>query len=161
MHGVRLRLARVDDARAIGVLVRRLTRHYILPDQPVAAAPLLLATMTAASIRRRMLAGFRFHVAEVGDTVVGVIATRDDCHVHHLFVATRHQRKGIARALWRRALADCRRRARPSRITVNASAFAVPAYRRMGFVATGAAHAHPDGVITTPMVWRADNRMRD
>lgn len=154
MHGVRIRLARIDDARAIGALVRRLTRRYILPDQTAAAGVLLLATMTAAAIRRRFDAGFRFHIAEIDGVLVGVAATRDDCHLHHLFVTTRHQRQGIATALWKGALADCRRRARPQYITVNASAFAVPAYRRMGFAETGMARAHPNGIVTTPMAWR-------
>jgi GNAT superfamily N-acetyltransferase len=153
MHGARIRLARIDDARAIGVLVRRLTRRYILPDQTAAAGTLLLATMSAAAIRRRIDAGFRFHVAEIDGALVGVAATRDGCHLHHLFVTTRYQRQGVARALWQRALADCRRRARPRRITVNASAFAVPAYRRMGFAETGVARAHPNGIVTTPMAW--------
>jgi GNAT superfamily N-acetyltransferase len=153
MHGLCIRLARLDDARAIGALVRRLARRYILPDQTAAAGTLLLATMTAAAIRQRIEAGFRFHVAEIDGALVGVAATRDGSHLHHLFVTTRHQRKGIARALFRRALADCRRRARPQFITVNASAFAVPAYRCMGFTETGVARAHPNGIVTTPMAW--------
>lgn len=151
--GVRLRLARPDDARAIGVLVRRLLRRHVLPGQPAKAAAALLQAMTAPAIRARLCAGYRFHLAEIDGVLVGVAGVRDGNHLFQLFVTTRHQRKGIGRALWRRALADCQRRARPARITVNASAFCVPAYLRMGFVPLGAPRAHTDGIVTTPMAF--------
>ena len=38
------------------------------------------------------------------------------------------------------------------RITVNASAFAVPAYRRLGFVPLGPAQLR-DGLVVTPMAF--------
>jgi GNAT superfamily N-acetyltransferase len=155
---VRLRLAHVDDARVIGVLVRRVVRRYILPDQPAGAGVPLLQTMTARRIGECIGAGFRFHVAEIDGTLVGVVAIRDDCHLHHLFVTARHQGRGIGRALWQRALADCRRRAQPARITVNASAFAVPAYLQLGFVPLGVARPAPNGIVTTPMAFNVPVR---
>ena len=41
-HAVRLRLGRPEDARAISVLVRRVARRWILPDQPHEAGQALL-----------------------------------------------------------------------------------------------------------------------
>ncbi|HWU71480.1 MAG TPA: GNAT family N-acetyltransferase, partial [Pseudoxanthomonas sp.] len=38
------------------------------------------------------------------------------------------------------------------RFTLNASRCAVPAYRRLGFVATGPERFSPNGVLTTPML---------
>lgn len=152
----RIRLAIPEDARAIGIIVRRGTRRSVLPDQSAAAGAYLLTTMTARAERERMREGYRYHVAEVDGSVVGVVATREDRHLYRLFVSTRFQRRGIARALWRKALADCRKRADTRIFTVNASARAVPAYLRMGFVATGRAEVKGPGVVTTPMVYRLD-----
>ena len=148
----RLRLARQRDARAIGVLVRRGTRQDVLPDQTAAAGAHLLAGMTARAERERIRAGCRYHVAEVDGRVVGVIAVRDDRHIFRLFVSRRFQRRGIARALVDRAMADGLRRAGTRRFTLNASARAVPAYLRLGFVKAGrAVPRKPDGVVALPM----------
>ena len=57
------RLARPQDALAIGVLARRVSRQWILPEQPLRAAALLLSGMGARVIRSKILAGQRFHLA--------------------------------------------------------------------------------------------------
>ena len=152
---LKIRLANEDDARAIGVLVRRCVRQDVLPDQTARAGAHLLAVMTARAERERIRDGKRYHVAEIGGRLVGVVATRDEHHVFRLFVSRRFRRHGIARALLGRALADCRRRAGTRKFTLNASAFAVPAYRQLGFVAAGRKGARgPGGVVVVPMVYR-------
>ena len=152
-EGIAIRPAQAGDAAAISALVSRLTREYVLPDQPPGAADRLLAWMAPEAIAGRIAAGHRHHVAEIGVILAGVVATRDNAHVHLLFVDTPFQRRGIARALWRVALAACTQAAHPACLTVNASAFAVPAYRRLGFVETAPAELR-DEVITTPMTYR-------
>ncbi|MFK2932682.1 GNAT family N-acetyltransferase [Dyella agri] len=149
---LRIRLGRPDDALATSVLVRRLTRRWILPDQPPGAGQALLSRQGAAVQRMRMHEGHRFHLAWLGDTLVGVATMRDDSHLTQLFVSTRYHGRGIARRLWQRAMADAVRRAGTRRFTLNASRCAVPAYRRLGFVAAGPERLSPNGVLTTPMV---------
>jgi GNAT superfamily N-acetyltransferase len=153
--GFRIRLATEDDARAIGVLVRRTTRQDVLPDQSARAAAHLLEGMTARAERQRIREGKRYFVAEVGGRIVGVVATRDDRHVFRLFVTRRWRRRGIAAALFRRIAADCRRRSGTRTFTLNASRFAVGAYLKLGFRITGRAVAKgPGRVVTTPMRFR-------
>jgi GNAT superfamily N-acetyltransferase len=148
-----IRLAREADARAIGVLVRRVTRQDVLPDQSARAAAHLMETMSARNERVRIRDGMRYHVAEIGGRIVGVVATRDDSHVFRLFVSRRWRGLGIARRLLDRAVADCRKRAGTRSITLNASPFAVAAYRRLGFVSKGRLIARgPAGVVAMPMV---------
>lgn len=149
---LRIRLGRPDDARAVGVLVRRLTRRWILPDQSREAGLALLSRQGAAAQRMRMCEGHRFHLAWLGDSLVGVAAMRDNSHLTQLFVSTRYHGRGIARRLWQCAMADAVRRAGTRRFTLNASRCALPAYRRLGFVATGPERFSPNGVLTTPMV---------
>jgi len=149
---LRIRLGRPEDARAVSVLVRRVTRRWIVPDQPREAGLALLSRQGTADQRQRMAEGHRFHLAWLGGTLVGVVAMRDDSHLTQLFVGTRHHGRGIARRLWQRAMADAVRRAGTRRFTLNASRCAVPAYRRLGFVATGPERFSPNGVLTTPML---------
>ena len=152
-----IRLAREADARAIGVLVRRVTRQDVLPDQSAKAARHLMETMSARNERARIRVGNRYHVAEIEGRIVGVVATRDDSHVFRLFVSRRWRGLGIARRLLDRAVADCRRRSGTRAITLNASAFAVGAYRRLGFVPKGRLIARgPAGVVAMPMVLALD-----
>ena len=152
-----IRLAREADARAIGVLVRRVTRQDVLPDQSAKAARHLMETMSARNERARIRDGKRYHVAEIGGRIVGVVATRDDSHVFRLFVSRRWRGLGIARRLLDRAVGDCRRRSGTRAITLNASAFAVGAYRRLGFVPKGRLIARgPAGVVAMPMVLALD-----
>ncbi|MFA6229521.1 MAG: GNAT family N-acetyltransferase [Rhodanobacter sp.] len=148
---VRCRLARPQDALAIGVLARRVTRQWILPEQPRRAAALLLAGMGARVVRSKILAGQRFHLAWLDGRLVGVAAMRDDSHLFQLFVSTRLQRRGIAGRLWQCTMRDAVRRAGTRHFTLNASAMAVPVYRRFGFVSSGPLTISPSGLITQPM----------
>ncbi|BFI96843.1 MAG: hypothetical protein RSP_23530 [Rhodanobacter sp.] len=155
---LRIRLGRSGDARAVAVLVRRLTQRWILPDQSREAGLALLARQGALAQRLCMDAGHRFHLAWLGDTLVGVATMRDDCHLTQLFVGTRYQGRGIARRLWLRTMTDAVRRAGTCRFTLNASRCALPAYRRLGFVAVGPERLSPSGVLTTPMELVRDPR---
>jgi len=146
-----LRLARPDDARAISLLARRVARRWILPDQSHEAGQALLGRLGTRVLRQRMLEGQRFHLAWLGDALVGIAGMRDDCHLVQFFVGTRYQGRGIATRLWRRAMADAVRRAGTRRFTLNATRVAVPVYEHLGFVATGPEGFSPAGVRTTPM----------
>ena len=150
--GPQIRLATPADAVAISTLVTVLAREFVLPGQPPAARPRLLAWLSAEAIAERIALGHRHHVAVLDGMIVGVVGTRDERHLHLLFVDMRHQRRGIARALWRVALDACLEAAGPGRISVNASGFAVPAYLRLGFVQLGPPETR-DGILTTPMAF--------
>lgn len=95
-------------------------------------------------------------IAEREGNVVGFIAMRDKTHLFHLFVAAEHQRKGIARALWREARDHALQVLGVSEFTVNSSMNAVPTYERFGFVPVGAGVlAH--GIAFMPMRVRLQN----
>lgn len=88
-------------------------------------------------------------VAEQGTEIAGVIEILNHDHIAMLFVSRRG--KGIAKKLAGMAIETCRRR-RPglSRITVNASTYAVPVYQRMGFDSTGPKQ-EKNGIVFVPM----------
>ena len=151
---LRIRLARLADAPAIAVLSRRVVRRWVLPDQPRKVGRALLLRLGTRALRQRIAEGQRFHLAYLGDTLVGVAAMRDDRHLIHFYVGTRYQGQGIARRLWQRTLQDAVRRAGTRRFTLNATRCAVPVYLRFGFRADGLERPSPAGVLTTPMTLR-------
>lgn len=150
---VSIRLAQAGDVAAISDLVTVLIRCYVLPDQPSAAASPLLEWAGAAAIGQRIAAGQRHHVAEIGTRLVGIVGTCEDSYLNLLFVDRRFHGRGIARSLWNAALAACVEATRPARITVNSSAFAVSAYRRLGFIELGP-QTLDRGLLVTPMELR-------
>ena len=69
--------------------------------------------------------------------LVGIIALTRRSHLCLLFVEKACHRQGIARALFSTLRDHCRTAPDTPRITVNSSPYAVGAYRRLGFRATG------------------------
>lgn len=84
-----------------------------------------------------------------GGQLCGVIAVREHrAHIALFFVAADQLRQGIGRRLW-----DHVRCLSPAAaITVNASPYAVPVYRRFGFYAL-TDEQFSDGIRYTPMRW--------
>ncbi len=64
--------------------------------------------------------------------IVGYLSIKQRDHLYHLFVSEAHQRKGIAKSLWRYAVA----RLSVIQCVVRSSLFAVSVYARLGFSAT-------------------------
>jgi len=144
-----LRDATGDDADAISALVIALTKRWIAPDCDEEGTALLLGSMAAPQVARRLREGHRHVVAELDGRIVGVAALRLPSHLYHLFVAQDVQRRGVARALW-----DAVREAADpvAPVTVNASLHALEAYRRLGFEPTGP-QRHERGLRFVPMQW--------
>ena len=95
-------------------------------------------------------------VAMAGECPAGVVELRDNDHVSLLFVDSRFQRQGLARALLTRALSVARP-ARPGldRVTVNSSRFGVPIYEKLGFRQTGPERS-VNGIVFIPMAHQLD-----
>jgi GNAT superfamily N-acetyltransferase len=111
----------------------------------------LMTEFAAGAMAARLAAADHlFHVAESSTQLAGVVALRGNSHLYLLFVDKRWQRKGLARRLW--AVARTAAPAGMRRYTVNASAYAVPAYERLGFRRTGGPHER-SGVRYQPMEW--------
>ncbi|MFO7820449.1 MAG: GNAT family N-acetyltransferase [Lentisphaeria bacterium] len=86
--------------------------------------------------------------------LIGMIEVESLQHITLLFVDKRHHGQGIARALLEAAVNRCRSGS-PSdampKITVHASRFGVPAYKRLGFIPQGP-EKQQDGRVFLPMV---------
>lgn len=154
-----IRKAEATDVAAISKLVSRLTRETIAHDFTPEARTLLLVSMNEEAVGGYLNEGYDYLVAEESGRLVGVVATRDDTHLFHLFVAESHQGQGLSRKLWEQALERCRQRSGGERFTVNSSLNAVGVYRRFGFVADSAAISKK-GVVVVPMTLTLPPRQR-
>lgn len=159
---MKIRPAVIDDVPAISALVSALAREFIVPEFTEAAAN-LLEEMDTASIRKYIVSGCRYHVAEEGGKIIGAVAVKVNGHLFHLFVSKDFQGRGIASALWETAKGASLAGGNPGRFTVNASLAAVGMYEKLGFVRQSES-VSKSGIVYVPMmldlrVGRKDERL--
>lgn len=147
-----IRRAKTEDAAAISRLICRLTEQHITPGCSAEGGQHLLGTMTPAAVEQRLASGDRHHVAIHHGTLVGVIVTRADKHLYHLFVADAFQRRGLAKRLWAVASQACLESGGSGQFSVNSARSAVGFYRKLGFAEAGPP-AEERGVVSVPMIW--------
>jgi len=146
-----IRTATIDDAQAISELLVTLSRAHIAPAFGEEGRQILLNSMTPEAIEGFMAAGFRYHVAVEEDRVVGVVGTRDESHLFHLFVADAFQGQGLATRLWHVGRDACLASgSNPGYFTVNSSLNAQQVYLHFGFEPLGGVR-EGGGVRDVPM----------
>jgi len=125
------------DAEAIAGLIASFQSE--LTDDPSGeGAEEYLASVSVQAEREHLAsARYRYLLAYSGSQFAGFIAIRDGSHLFHLFVERAHQRQGIARRLWERALRELCTANNEGTFTVNSSLSAVPVYQAFGFVPAG------------------------
>jgi GNAT superfamily N-acetyltransferase len=125
------------DAEAIAGLIATFQSELI--DDPSGAGAEQYLASVSVQAEREYLGSERYQylLAYSDSQLAGVIAIRDGSHLFHLFVERSHQRQGIARRLWERALEELRTAGSDGAVTVNSSLSAVPVYEAFGFVPAG------------------------
>jgi GNAT superfamily N-acetyltransferase len=139
--GLRVRPATRADAEGISVLTTALAERHIVGDCSAEGSARLLAAMQPGPTRERLASGHRTWVAEIDAApgsadLVGVACVRLPAHLYHLFVADHVQRRGVARVLLDAVVAGIADQPHGD-LTVNASRYALPAYRRLQFEPAG------------------------
>ena len=138
------------DAEAIADLIASFQSE--LTDDPSGAGAEQYLASVSVQAEREYLASERYGylLAYSDSQLAGFIAIRDGSHLFHLFVERKHQRRGIARRLWERALEELCVPGNDGGFTVNSSLSAVPVYQAFGFVPAGSIQsAH--GISFLPM----------
>ena len=125
------------DAEAIAGLIASFQGD--LTDDPSGAGAEEYLASVSVQAEREYLASerYRYLLACSDSKLAGFIAIRDGSHLFHLFVRRSHQRQGIGRRLWERALEELSAPGSDGAFTVNSSLSAVPVYQAFGFVPTG------------------------
>jgi GNAT superfamily N-acetyltransferase len=147
---LQIRPAQADDALAISQLLQGLAHHFLLDPTQAATSPFMQTVSPAAIAGYISSDFFDYCVGEVQGQLAGAVAVRDGKHLFHLFVDTPYQRQGLAARLWAHAQQRAWAKGNSQGFTVNSTPFAVPAYQRLGFVATGP-EVQTRGVAYVPM----------
>lgn len=107
--------------------------------------------LTSVSLHRLFLQGFyKMYVATVDEEIIGIISYRNGNHISLLFVDDRYHKMGVGRELIKTVQNDILASSQYEIMTVHASPYGVPFYKRVGFVATDE-EQYTDGIIYTPM----------
>ena len=133
------RMAKGEEER-ISRLIEEVFAEHIDPLYPTEGRLAFRKYIHPSAIRHRRSPDYIRLVAESSDTdrrLIGVIEIKEYRHISLFFVETKYQRKGIGRRLLEAACAECRRKKRTAAITVSSSPNAIPAYQKLGFMATG------------------------
>lgn len=150
LETIAIREARPGDIPEISRLISDLTSRYIANEFTAEGAEQLLCAMNERAVESYFQHGYRYHVAEAEGSLAGVVATRDDTHLYHLFVAEKYQGRGLATRLWHIARDACLAANDCCEFTVNSSCYAVGFYEKLGFVRQAEFQEH-GGVVSIPM----------
>jgi GNAT superfamily N-acetyltransferase len=140
----------VANSAAIVALIESVA-HYFLSAPSEKGAEAFLSTISETAILG-YIADPRFHylAGYLGEELAGVAASRDNRHVYHLFVSPSHPRQELATSLWQHIQRQSIDAGYTDGFTVNSSLYAVPVYRRWGFIAVGDTQIK-DGIAFQPM----------
>lgn len=139
------------DLSVASALIGRVFDRFEGPDYPAEGIETFHRIISTEAMSERLRSGqMQAWGAFRGDELIGVLASRDQCHISLLFVEQAYHRQGIARALFDTFCSLLRPDATIHRITVNSSPFAIGAYIRLGFTPTSAEQTI-DGIRFTPM----------
>ena len=150
------RFMRRGEEERVCALVGRVFNEFVAPDYSPEGVEEFFKFAAPAALRNRDGDTHIVLLAEEKTELAGVLEARDCKHISLLFVEKGFHRKGIAKELLRLAIRECRKRLPDLRsVTVNSSPFAIPAYRKMGFLETGPSR-EVNGIIFVPMVCALD-----
>jgi GNAT superfamily N-acetyltransferase len=147
-----IRLMRPGEEVEVSALVARVFDEFVAPDFSPEGVAEFFRYAHPTAMARRCDATNRVFVAEENDRIIGMLELRGLDHIAMLFVET--QGRGIGRELVRKAL-QISRKGGPSirQVTVHASRYAAPIYRRLGFEAEGPERTE-NGIAYWPMVFK-------
>jgi len=129
-----IRLATKDDVIAISAMLTKLASDFIVKDFSNEGTANILHSMSPEAIFWCLDKGYCYHVGLVSNQLVGVVATRDNSHLYHLFVREIEQGNGYSRQLWETAKQSCITAGNEGEFTLNSSLNALAVYEGWGFV---------------------------
>lgn len=143
-----IRKVEKDDVENIQKLVLTLSNFYLKSKDDELPLWFSTALSTQAFLTRIESPDYKSYVYENEAGIVGYIAIKDNSYLQHLFVSEACHRQGICKLLWQYALQYL-----DSTISVRSSVYAIPVYKKLGFIESGSL-AEKDGILFLPMEFR-------
>lgn len=146
---MKIRDAIDSDLKAITDLIIACSKKYILPEFSEEGVQAYLSSHSIEKMQDR-LQSFRYQVLEdESNEIVGVVGMQLPSHLYHLHVSPKLHGQGYGRKLWKSIEQEALAKSKPLIFTVNSSTYAVPFYKKLGFVP--AATETKNGVTYVPM----------
>jgi len=143
---VKIREATEHDVMQIKSLVASLA-HFYMNDNTTELPAWFQGTLTESEFLKRVFSDvYSNYIYESQGEIVGYISMKETSHLYHLFVSEAHHGKGVSRCLWEHAKKECV----SEKYTLRSSLYAVPIYRKFGFIEAGPAGVK-DGIGFLPM----------
>ena len=139
------------DEHEISAMVKRVFEDFVASDYTSDGRRRYLEFINPSTIYSRNFCGDSHTlVCRAGDRIVGILEIQGWKHILLLFVDSEFHGRGIARELLGRAIKFSKEKAESKAVTVNASPYAEPIYKKLGFVPL-ATQTVKDGIKYTPM----------
>lgn len=140
------------EEHEICALVARVFDEYVAGDFSPEGVEEFYRYAEPSAIAERSRKGGKVLLAEEDGQILGMLELKGHDHIAMLFVDDRE--RGLGRALVERALQLCREGTEDlETVSVHASLYAVPIYRKLGFEAQGPEQTE-NGMTYVPMVIR-------
>jgi len=148
---IQCRFMKSNEADLVSQLITRVFNQSMAPKYRAIGSTVFYRYIKPAALVSRSLTNHSILVALKKTSLVGMIELRDYHHVALFFVDVKAQGQGIGTTLWQTAFSLCQENSSNLRqITVNASPYAMPFYKRCGFQSIGPRQMH-QGIQFTPM----------
>jgi GNAT superfamily N-acetyltransferase len=149
---VTIRFMGEGEEHEVCALVARVFEEYVAGDFSTHGIEEFYRYAEPRAMAERSRKGDTVLLAEEDGQILGMLELKRPDHIAMLFVDNRGS--GLGRALVERALQLCRERLNGlEQVSVHASLYAVPIYRKLGFEAEGPKQTE-NGITYVPMVIR-------
>ncbi|MDX1584983.1 MAG: GNAT family N-acetyltransferase, partial [Thermoanaerobaculia bacterium] len=157
-ESLEIRPARAGEEREVCDLITRVFDEFVGSDFTQEGVDEFYEFAAPDAMADRMRSGEIVLIAENREGIVGMIELRGLDHIAMLFVERRGA--GIGRRLVEEALKTCHQQDPASEgVTVHASRYAAPIYRKLGFEETGPERTE-NGITYLPMMLRFERAER-
>ena len=127
-----LQIIRLDDSTAALEVAKPVVEKFVLPTFSEEGKEVFLGSLVANFSAMFSDETVDVFGAQTEQALVGYISVRRKSHIHHLFVATTEQHKGIGRMLLN-VVEERAKASNISQLTVRASLNAIAFYQKCGF----------------------------
>lgn len=132
-------------------MVRRVFEKFIAHEYTSDGFTTFMQFINPATIHNRNFRGSSFTLlCRNKERIVGLLEVQNWEHILLLFVDEEFHGRGIARGLLNRVVEMCRKEGNTEKLTVKASPYGEPIYRKLGFVPSGPMQVK-DGIKFRPM----------
>lgn len=145
------KLEEKDIPEAI-ILIRESYDRFVSHDYTPEGTHHFYEYASVEALEARIQGDSHFALVAVNDgEMIGIIEMRNCDHCSMFFVKAKHHGQGIGRWLFEEAIEICRAHFPGLKeITVHSSPYAVPVYRKLGFISTDTLREE-NGIIYQPM----------